>query len=430
MRGLFIFMALVVTGWIVVGPAVAAGQQKALPPNPTPAPAKLGQKPGNLSATEPATAPVDPAAVEPEPDQWSSGEIEEASRLCRDVLTRLDAEVEYLSPLREGRCGDPAPVRLISIGKADPVRFKSSPTVSCRMLEPLARWIDNGLQPAAAKHLEARVTELSVMSSYSCRTRYGRAGARISEHAFANALDIGSFGLADGRTVSVLKHWGATKRDIAEAVAVAAAKINPAAPLDAAGGPAGTQETRLSLGSPGPVDQTARLVPKAVIMPDRPAVPLPQPRDRIMRVPPLSAVALAPPLPATRQLPPPAEQSPGVRPTRPSMKPPLEASRITEQATMPPLPVRRPLRQAVTRQLSLDDRRNRPSSPSPAVFPAPPYRLGGPKPVEKSLVLFLKAAHAYACRIFGTTLGPEANEAHRNHFHVDMYPRRRGGYCE
>ena len=37
---------------------------------------------------------------------------------------------------------------------------------------------------------------------------------------------------------------------------------------------------------------------------------------------------------------------------------------------------------------------------------------------------FLRAIHDGACRIFGTTLGPEANDAHRNHFHLDMKERR------
>ncbi len=36
---------------------------------------------------------------------------------------------------------------------------------------------------------------------------------------------------------------------------------------------------------------------------------------------------------------------------------------------------------------------------------------------------FLHAIHDGACEIFGTTLGPEANDAHRNHFHLDMKER-------
>ncbi len=43
---------------------------------------------------------------------------------------------------------------------------------------------------------------------------------------------------------------------------------------------------------------------------------------------------------------------------------------------------------------------------------------------------FLRSAHKSACKIFGTTLGPEANNAHRNHFHIDMSPRRRQNFCE
>ena len=35
----------------------------------------------------------------------------------------------------------------------------------------------------------------------------GQIGARISEHAFGNALDIASFTLADGRRVSVKEGW-------------------------------------------------------------------------------------------------------------------------------------------------------------------------------------------------------------------------------
>lgn len=50
-------------------------------------------------------------------------------------------------------------------------------------------------------------------------------------------------------------------------------------------------------------------------------------------------------------------------------------------------------------------------------------------PARDSTARFLYAAHDAACKIFGTTLGPEANEAHRNHFHVDMAPRKFKNYC-
>ena len=76
-------------------------------------------------------------------------------------------------------------------------------------------------------------------------------------------------------------------------------------------------------------------------------------------------------------------------------------------------------------------------------FLAPRSNLGGPKPAQKAAskptndktaakinrAAFLRGAHRAACRIFGTVLGPEANDSHRNHFHVDLAHRRRSNYC-
>lgn len=55
--------------------------------------------------------------------------------------------------------------------------------------------------------------------------------------------------------------------------------------------------------------------------------------------------------------------------------------------------------------------------PKPAMVPAPEQR-------------FLRALHDGACGIFGTVLGPEANTAHRDHFHLDRKERDYGSYCE
>ncbi|OUD09145.1 hypothetical protein BVC71_10595 [Marivivens niveibacter] len=41
----------------------------------------------------------------------------------------------------------------------------------------------------------------------------------------------------------------------------------------------------------------------------------------------------------------------------------------------------------------------------------------------------LREMHRGACGIFGTVLGPEANAAHRNHFHFDTARYRSGSYC-
>ncbi len=51
--------------------------------------------------------------------------------------------------------------------------------------------------------------------------------------------------------------------------------------------------------------------------------------------------------------------------------------------------------------------------------------------IEKSAeAAFLRRLHKGACGVFGTVLGPEANEAHRDHFHFDMAARKRSAFCE
>jgi hypothetical protein len=69
---------------------------------------------------------------------------------------------------------------------------------------------------------------------------------------------------------------------------------------------------------------------------------------------------------------------------------------------------------------------------------APPSRLGGPKEADAAAPAgppggkpaFLHAVHKAACTVFSTVLGPEANKAHKNHFHLDMAERKSPVICE
>jgi hypothetical protein len=93
----------------------------------------------------------------------------------------------------------------------------------------------------------------------------------------------------------------------------------------------------------------------------------------------------------------------------------------------------------------LGDRRKREDGPDGSYSSAQLHRLGrsevkrdsGPAPAvarEEAQTstegAFLRRLHKGACGIFSTVLGPEANEAHRDHFHLDLAPRRRGSFCE
>jgi hypothetical protein len=92
-------------------------------------------------------------------------------------------------------------------GSVAPVSVKPAATLACPLVSALEQWIANSVQPAAMRWFGSPVVEIKQISAYSCRGMNGNRHARISEHAFGNALDIAAFTLADGRTITVKNGW-------------------------------------------------------------------------------------------------------------------------------------------------------------------------------------------------------------------------------
>ena len=309
-----------------------------------------------------AAAAQAPVATPLPPPGWSTGEVETELARCVQLLRGLDIVAKPLAPLREHECGTPAPVELISVGKSPQVSFYPTVTVTCDLAAALAKWVKTDVQPMARKHLGAEVIRIDTMSSYSCRTAYGRKNARLSEHGKANAVDVRSFTTAHGTTAEVLTDWGPTGREIADQVA-AAKKLDAGKSLMA---------TRPSQ-SPAAV-ATGSVTPR----------------------------------------------SPGISVAHPTLALQPQAGPTGGPAIGLPMP--EPVGSGIGFSVGSGQ-----------------SRLGGPKAGDTSQSAplssgsrtdFLRSAHAAACRLFGTTLGPEANSAHRNHFHVDMAERHGQGICE
>src|SRR5262245_10302960 len=90
---------------------------------------------------------------------------------------------------------------------AGPVSVTPAATLACPVVSVLDHWIDTAVQPAALRWFGQPVVEIKQISAYSCRGMNGDSNARISEHAFGNALDIAVFTLADGRKIVVKTGW-------------------------------------------------------------------------------------------------------------------------------------------------------------------------------------------------------------------------------
>ncbi len=316
------------------------------------------------------------------PERWTEAEIADAQRNCVVLLKGLDLVAVGATPILEGaECGAAAPVELISVGSSPQVTFSPPVTVTCEMAAALHGWITKDVQASAKKSFGTPIVRIDTMSSYSCRNAYGRAHHKLSEHGKANAIDIRAFMSAKADTAEVLASWGPTARDVQAQVAAAKAAEEKARALAA----------------------TKPASPAGVI-----AVPS-------------TGTALAPSAPAAI----------ADAPKGPSVIIGTGGTIVPSQA---------------------------PSIGLSSGFPQP-SRLGGPKPVEKlrgtdtgkaaqkaaspaasatepapasgdRYTRFLREIHAAACGRFGTVLGPEANNAHRNHFHVDMAKRQQKSFCE
>ena len=89
----------------------------------------------------------------------------------------------------------------------------------------------------------------------------------------------------------------------------------------------------------------------------------------------------------------------------------------------PPAPVPNPARETVEKGSAFTTAKAKGVAP-----PSPPPVAS--EPTSNLKAEFVKHVHDEACHEFGTVLGPEANDAHKNHFHLDMKERRRAGFCE
>ncbi len=372
---------------------VAASEPTPPPATPDRTPTKLLARPAPEPSWPRTLTEVRRAKEAPKQSGWSKTEIDQARQSCSALLDKLDVVALPVEPFRDGECGSPAAVQLVSIGRNPEVTFSPPPVVSCEMVVGLSKWLAV-LQPSATKHLGMPLIRMEVMSSYSCRNAYGLRSSRLSEHGRANALDISGFLTAGGYETAVLDHWGPTQREIARADKERAlAAASPATPA-------------------GPTPETAK-----------PAAPAAPPAMLAMPAAPRPVAAPPPAFVAGRPvaLPPPAM---AVRPA--TVSPPTAVARAPAPDT-----IGNGLRTLAGQVMP---------NGSTAAF-NPPSHLGGPRDNARSLVVsrdvpadrkarFLKDIHDSACRIFGTVLGPEANRAHENHFHVDMAERRTGSFCE
>ncbi len=143
---------------------------------------------------------------------WQLASIKRSRRLCKKVL---NSPLISYAPIRDRvgpkGCGWKNAVRTSRIAGA---RVSVNP-LTCQVAAALTLWMAHDVQVLAQEYFGTRVRSLETMGTYSCRNIIGnkRWANLPSQHSFANAIDISGFVLADGRRISVRRHWrGKRKR--------------------------------------------------------------------------------------------------------------------------------------------------------------------------------------------------------------------------
>jgi hypothetical protein len=127
---------------------------------------------------------------------------------CRDELRRTGLRLSPwpVRPVQRpggGLCEVPEGVA-ISRG-ATGLRFQPPARVNCAFGQRLARF-EAVLQEEARQVFRSRISAVEQLGTYNCR-RMAAYPDLVSEHSFANAIDIAVFVLANGQRIVVERDW-------------------------------------------------------------------------------------------------------------------------------------------------------------------------------------------------------------------------------
>ena len=162
-------------------------------PRPAEAPSAKPEKPAADKQPAEADEPAEQAQPAPQPSA------------CRLALTDAIAIAPSIPDIHgPGGCGGEDLVRLEAVVLPDrrQVPVKPAAILRCKMATAIAEWIRTDIAPLAAS-LGSPLGDLDNFDSFECRGRNRVAGAILSEHGRANALDVRAFRLANGRSISL-----------------------------------------------------------------------------------------------------------------------------------------------------------------------------------------------------------------------------------
>jgi hypothetical protein len=198
-------MRLLIAALGLVLPMLAFAQDA---PLPKPRPAPEAGNPPPAEPPPPSQPPVDNSEPTAPDAAIAPAEPPRVYQTACPAMTMGAVQGTVLPPLHEGQCGIQTPLSITAVsvnGRMVPV--SGGAVADCAIATMLPAWasqVDGYLWATDNTRLKA----INVGTSYMCRNRVGGAATdRLSEHSFADALDVVGFTLEDGRTIDVASGW-------------------------------------------------------------------------------------------------------------------------------------------------------------------------------------------------------------------------------
>jgi hypothetical protein len=183
----------------IVGSAAIVPKENAEPFAPS------AEAPPPLVETPPPRSPFAYANVDPDDDFVVAPP--EVRPTCDEDLARGGLRHQPASlPLRKKgafTCG--APQVVVYRGGPEKIAWSPSVMVTCTMALAIAR-LEVVAQEEAQRIFGKRLIRIEHVGTYACREMAAYKGW-VSEHSYANAIDLVGFVLQDGRRIDVLRHF-------------------------------------------------------------------------------------------------------------------------------------------------------------------------------------------------------------------------------
>jgi hypothetical protein len=123
---------------------------------------------------------------------------------CLSDLQEANVEFVELGSVTKDGCTVEGAVQLDAISSPfGKVSMSGKPTIACLFARQFTTWVRNVGAPLTLAYMGSNLATIETGPGFVGRTRDGRSGEKISEHAKGNAIDIAAFRLHDGLRLSV-----------------------------------------------------------------------------------------------------------------------------------------------------------------------------------------------------------------------------------